>query len=232
MRIVSWNVHRCIGTDQQYNPRRIADVLSSLNADVIALQEIDSSLRAEDGRDQLTFIASCLGMDAVMGPTLDRDYGAYGNALLSKFPLQFYEEWDLSYRKSEPRGAIAAHFETEGLNIRVINTHLGLKYWERSYQISQLIKDTRRFSEECLILMGDFNEWFPYWGNNARLERAFKSARRVATFPATWPRFALDRIFLSAPVLDFSFEVVRTEATRVASDHLPVFADCTFKLEH
>ena len=40
MRIASYNIHRCIGCAGQHNPQRVAQVLQSLNADIIALQEV------------------------------------------------------------------------------------------------------------------------------------------------------------------------------------------------
>lgn len=229
MKIVSWNVHRCIGTDGAYRPDRIAEVLSKLDADLIGLQEIDSSLKTTTGRDQLSYIASLLGMDAMMGPTLDRDYGAYGNALLSRHKLLSWDEYDLSYRKYEPRGALVAHYETKGTAVRVIATHLGLKYWERVAQIDRLLGSLVWGAPEVSILLGDFNEWFPWSGNNLRLEQSFLPCPRLKTFPSKWPRFSLDRIFVSGRRLgEVTYAVVNDPLARLASDHLPVQASFGF----
>ena len=230
MRVVTWNVHRCIGIDGAYRPERILEVLRALNADVIALQEIDSSLYATDDTNQLDFLADGLGFNAVMGPTLHRDYGAYGNAILTHHEIRSFEEYDLSYRRFEPRGAIAVEIGVGMDSVRVINTHLGLKYWERSFQIDRLLSDLVWTGPQRVIVAGDFNEWCPWTGNNLRLERAFASrGKRLRTFPAQWPRFALDRIFLSSAVDDLRLEVALSQLTRVASDHLPVVAEFAFK---
>jgi endonuclease/exonuclease/phosphatase family metal-dependent hydrolase len=229
VRVVSWNVHRCFGVDRHYRPERILEVLQSIDADVIALQEIDSSLRTANGENQLSYVARGLGMDAVMGPTLTRDYGAYGNAILTRFDIDLSEEHDLSYRKFEPRGAVAIEARRPAGLIRIVNTHLGLKYWERSFQIDRLLGELAwghgkvQPSEMLVVVLGDFNEWMPYTGNAMRLERAFEAkSPRMATFPSNWPRFALDRVFLSHPVSGFKTEVLRNSVTRVASDHLPL----------
>jgi endonuclease/exonuclease/phosphatase family metal-dependent hydrolase len=227
VRVVSWNVHRCFGIDRRYRPERILEALLSFDADVVALQEIDSSLRTESGENQLSYIARGLGMDAVMGPTLTHDYGAYGNAILTRFDIAGSEEHDLSYRKFEPRGAMAIEARRPSGPLRIVNTHLGLKYWERSFQIDRLLGKLawgeQELSEKLVIIAGDFNEWMPYTGNAMRLERAFEAkSPRIATFPSNWPRFALDRIFLSQPVSGLQTEVPRTPLTRVASDHLPL----------
>ena len=44
MRLVlaTYNIHRCVGRDGRYDPGRIRDVVQELDADVIALQEVDS----------------------------------------------------------------------------------------------------------------------------------------------------------------------------------------------
>ena len=39
-RVATYNVHDCIGRDGVYSPSRIVEVLRSLEADVVALQEI------------------------------------------------------------------------------------------------------------------------------------------------------------------------------------------------
>jgi endonuclease/exonuclease/phosphatase family metal-dependent hydrolase len=231
VKVVSWNIHRCFGTDRKYRPDRIVEALREIDGDVIALQEVDSSLRAEDGRDQLSYIASGLQMKAVMGPTLARDYGVYGNAILSRYPLMSSEEFDLSYRKVEPRGALAAVIEAPFGRVRIVNTHLGLKHWERVFQIDKLLGGLVWRTEKHTILLGDFNEWLPISGNNLRLERAFGGGiPRLKTFPSPWPRFSLDRIFLSGPASDLEYEVPRTPVTRVASDHLPIVL--RFSLNH
>lgn len=226
MRILTWNIHRCFGVDGRYSPERVAEALFESRADVIALQEVDSSLKAHDGDDQLSFFSRALGMKAVMGPTLTRDYGAYGNALLTRFEILSFEEHDLSYRKFEPRGALSVELQIDASHpLRVVNTHLGLKYWERVFQIDRLLADlVWRDLRPCVVL-GDFNEWFPYSGNNLRLNRAFAKAPRMATFPAHWPRLDLDRIYFSRFGAPAKTEVYRNALTQVASDHLPVIAE-------
>ena len=228
MKVVSWNIHRCFGSDRRYRPDRIAAVLKDANADIIALQEIDSSLFGDASSDQLQYLSRELGMPAIMGPTLHRDYGAYGNAILSRYEVLGCDESDLSFRKNEPRGALAVSLRTPLGDVRVVNTHLGLKYWERTFQIDRLLSKLVWRSEERVIVTGDFNEWVPFSGNNLRLERAFeRGSPRIATYPAAWPRFALDRIFISGPVGSLRTDVPRTALTQVASDHLPVIVSAT-----
>ena len=39
--LVTYNIHACVGTDGRFEPARIAGVLRELDADVVALQEVD-----------------------------------------------------------------------------------------------------------------------------------------------------------------------------------------------
>lgn len=226
--VVSWNVHRCIGTDGHYRPERIADAIREIAPDVVALQEIDSSLRTHGEKDQLTYIAERVGMRQIIGPTLQRDYGAYGNALLFKAPLVGAETCDLSFRKFEPRGALAAHLRFPTGVLRVVNTHLGLKYWERTFQIDRLLSDFVWREGVPTCLLGDFNEWMPISPNALRLSRTLSSVARRPTFPSTWPRLSLDRIFFNWPArVTESFAITRAPV-RHASDHLPLVATFEF----
>lgn len=236
LKVVSWNIHRCFGSDRKYRPDRIANTLALIDADIIALQEVDSSLRVDGEVDQLTYLATALGMKATMGPTLKRDYGAYGNAILTRTPPQAARKHDISFRKFEPRGALIIELTEGDTALRIVNVHLGLKYWERAFQIDRLLKDLiwqgedPDFKDETTtIVLGDFNEWFPYTPNGARLRRAFSFASpRLSTFPAGWPRFALDRIFATGRINEFRCETATQDDARIASDHLPVIGNFSF----
>lgn len=235
MRIVTWNIHRGIGTDGRYDPERVVRVLSSIAADVIMLQECDSSLRASRGLDQVEYIADALSFEHVMGPTLTGDYGSYGNTIFSRYEILSCEEHDLSVRRFEPRGAVAANLKiNNSLTIRAVNTHLGLKYWERSFQVDRLLSSYVWESDRLVVLGGDFNEWFPWTANSLRLERSFRfKSRRVPTFPANWPRFSLDRVFVSGNARILKQNVASAAvlgADAKASDHLALWVDLDFNV--
>ena len=78
MRLATYNIHACIGADGRYDPDRVVRVLLELNADVVALQEVEQ--HAVGDMDLLQFLAAKTGYQAVAGPTLLRDTRDYGNA--------------------------------------------------------------------------------------------------------------------------------------------------------
>jgi endonuclease/exonuclease/phosphatase family metal-dependent hydrolase len=228
LKILSYNIHSCFGIDRRYRPQRVRDVILSAEADVVALQEVDSSLEVIDGVDQLTYLAQETGMFAVIGPTLRRGYGAYGNAFLSRRPLEDVFETNLTYRRFEPRGMLKAEIGVEEGRVRIINTHLGLKLWERRFQVERVLQEVDWRPQHPTIVMGDFNEWFPWSVNMRRLLRHFGPTPRVPTFPSRWPRLALDRIFVHPQPAEFRFCALTGKDARIASDHLPVLAEVGF----
>lgn len=224
LKLLSYNIHSCFGIDRRYDPSRIARIIAESGADLVALQEVDSSLEVRDGLNQLQYLAYQTGLIPIMGPTLKRGYGAYGNALLSRWPFEAVREINLSYRKFEPRGLLQAKFTLQGKKLSVFNTHFGLKHWERKFQSARLCDEIENDIHDCALIFGDFNEWFR-WSRNLRwLENSFSKIPRVPTYPSRWPRFALDRIFAS-PGAEFSdWRILSDQKSKVASDHLPVLA--------
>lgn len=220
LRLVSYNIHGGVGRDRRFNEKRILEVLREIDADVVALQEVES----DDGLDMLKWLAAELGCHAVAGATLVRHDGHYGNGLLARCPIRESSLFDLSWRGREPRGAISADVECDGRTLHVVATHLGLRPAERREQVTRLINLFRQRPNDHGVLLGDLNEWF-LWGRPLRrLHRHFKRTPAPATFPARMPLLALDRIWTHPRSLLRSLEVHKSRTARVASDHLPLVA--------
>ena len=221
LKIVSYNVHRAIGCDRRFSPDRILAVLKEIDADVVALQEVEAH---ESGSDMLEWLAKQTGMHAIAGTTLLRHDGHYGNGLLTRMPIRQKTLCDLSWRGREPRGAIAADLDVRGEPLRVVATHLGLRPAERREQVQRLIKLFSDAPRDKAVLLGDLNEWF-LWGRPLRrLQRYFKHTPHVSTFPSAWPCLALDRVWTHPRSMLKRLCVHRTALSRVASDHLPLVA--------
>lgn len=213
--LATYNVHGCV------DPARTAEVLRALDADVIALQEL--RWRPWDALHVLGDLAARLGYAPLAGPTLLRPDGHYGNALLTRLPVARVRLEDLSVPGREPRGALGAVLRAGAASLTVIATHLGLAPWERRRQMQRLLAFVRA-SDKPAVLLGDLNEWF-LWGRPLRwLRRHFGRTPAPATFPARWPVFALDRIWVEPARLLERIEVHRAAPAKEASDHLPLRA--------
>ncbi len=217
--VASYNIHRCRGLDGVVSPARIAAVLHELDADVIALQEVDSA----NDFCQLEFLARATGYRGEHGPTLTRRRRRYGNAVLTRLPLLAVRRLDLSVAGREPRGALDVEVALGGGRLRVLATHLGLRRRERQRQAESL-GDAVAASELPTVLLGDLNEWLPGDASLQQLTAKLWALETGRTFPARLPLLPLDRILVSHRAAALQARVHRSPLARLASDHLPVTA--------
>jgi len=230
LRVVSYNIHECVGGDGRRDPERIALVLREIDADVIGLQEVDARPGMTTASMQMQYLASMLNLHSVAGPTLQREHGHYGNALLTRWPVLDVRHVDLTVYRREPRGAIDADLDVDGAVVRVIVTHLGLLPGERRTQVRRLLDVLGRAHSDAVILLGDINEWFAVGRPLRWLHARMGRSAGVATFPAARPVFALDRIWVHPRPALLSLTAHATPNARAASDHLPVMADVGFEV--
>jgi len=225
LRVASYNIHECVGSDGRRDPARIADVLREIDADVIGLQEVDARPGATSESMQMQYLASTLGHHAVAGTTLLRAGGEYGNAILTRRPVLDVRRVDLTVYRREPRGALDVDLDIDGRAVRVLVTHLGLLPGERRKQVRRLLDLLGDHPSDVVVLCGDINEWFavgrPLRWLHARLGRT----ATVPTFPSAFPVFALDRIWVHPHAALAALTAHASPAARRASDHLPLLAD-------
>lgn len=224
LRVVSYNIHGGVGSDGHFVPNRIVDVLREIDADIVALQEVESRIT---GFDMLEFLGANLSLQAIPGPTLLTATGDYGNGLLTRLPVLTSRGIDLSIPHREARGAIDAELTTaftDAAALRVIATHLGLHPAERRAQVQTLLSIFESDRNLPTVFMGDVNEWYLIGRPLLWLHRHFLRTPAPATFPARLPLFALDRIWVKPRTLLQTLYVHRSPLARKASDHLPIVA--------
>jgi endonuclease/exonuclease/phosphatase family metal-dependent hydrolase len=225
IRVVTYNIHQGRGLDGLNRLDRIIDVLAEVDADIIALQEVFGY--------HAPVLREATGMNVIFGPTRRKARHLYGNLFLSRLPLVAHQTYNLTCLPFEPRGCLRADVDYGAGRLHIFNVHLGLSYRERIKQVRMLsgIVDPQEFRGPRLLL-GDFNEWFN--GRASRLLRAefghpFGRRKRVRTHPSPFPVFPLDRIYHDPIVRLEHVAVHRSRLSRVASDHLPIYAD--FRLD-
>ncbi len=225
MRVVTYNTHKCRGLDGRTSATRIAGVLTDIDADVIALQEVLEH--------QAETIARDLRMGYVLGETRKRRGYAYGNVVLSRFPIRNARNYDLSVRGREERGCLRADLQVNGSVLHVFNVHLGTALIERRVQGRRLVAPELLNAAEIRsprIVLGDFNEWTQ--GLATRLLRQhLESAdlrvhlQRRKTYPGVLPILHLDHIYYD-PILRLERLMLwRTKKALMASDHLPLVGE-------
>jgi endonuclease/exonuclease/phosphatase family metal-dependent hydrolase len=223
IRVVSYNVHACIGGDGEFEPQRISEVLHGLQADFIGIQELED--RAIGSERVSEYLARSLGLHAYRGTTLKRKDAHYGNLLLSARPAMSTRMHDISIPGREPRGVIEAEFALHELRIRFLTTHFGLRARERRKQVDKVLRIADDGEFDVDVLFGDFNEWRPGGYAVRALKKRFGRVPRLRTWPSRRPVLPLDCICVAPADVHRTVEVVNSAAARLASDHLPLVCD-------
>jgi endonuclease/exonuclease/phosphatase family metal-dependent hydrolase len=242
LRILTYNVHRCLGLDGQLSPARIAEVIASCEADIVALQEIDVRRARTRSVDQAQAIAEELCMHFHFHPAIRVMEELYGEAILTHRPSKLVKagplpSWGSKKILVEPRGALWASVNLNGTEVQIINTHLGLRGPERLRQVNALLGPEWLGAQaacEPIIVAGDFNaipRSLVYRRLTSHLNDAQSSLtcpRQQPTYPARAPFLRIDHVFVSCKVEVFKAETIKTPLARVASDHLPLVVDFGF----
>ncbi len=224
--VVTYNVHGGVGLDGRVDIARIGEVLAALAPDVVALQEVHAAHEGAEG-GQVAELAERLHMQAVLGSTMPRPLGPYGNAILTHLPVVRSDCFDLSVRGYEPRCLMHVELEHAGQRLTVMNTHLGVRMRERHSQLTRcahLLQHDLEDAQRRLVVMGDFNAWLPRGDVLGKLRGHFGAQPAPRSFPVRRPIFALDRIWTRPASLLAEVHAVSSGLARVASDHLPVWA--------
>ena len=228
VRVVTYNIHTCVGVDRRYDPSRIAAVLREINADIACLQEVGARRGTGRHADQWAYLGEATGCRVVLGAGVHVENGRFGNAILTRFPVLTARSIDLTVAGYEPRGAIDADLLLGDRVLRVIATHFGLRAGERRLQTNRLMAalggslPPHRREADAVLLMGDLNEWRGRSGAVRVFDRRLGPSAAERTFPSWLPVLALDRIYADGPAMLREVGVYRSALARLASDHLPL----------
>jgi endonuclease/exonuclease/phosphatase family metal-dependent hydrolase len=201
LRVATYNIHRSRGLDGRTSPERIADVIRSIEPDVVAMQEVIGAGPSSPGHAEQ--LGALLGMGWVMAPARHLRGCLFGNVVLSRFPIHHHAQYDLSWKTCEPRCCQRVDIAIDADTLHLYNVHLGTAFLERRHQANRLsaIVHDRRVPEPKIVL-GDFNEWMK-GPRNAHAQRTAAEHRPAQTpaekadisgrFPGAAPRSHLLR---------------------------------------
>ncbi len=237
---MSYNIKSCLWTPRGLDA--IAERIADVDADVVALQEVDRNMDRSGCVDQARELGSRLGYEAVyaatvQGPDLGSRQGEYGIALLSRLPVRAHEQ-RLLYRPpgDEQRCILGCTLEHPTGLINVFCTHFGLTSDQRLRQADGAVDFVAGWRPgPPVVLMGDFNAE-PGSPEIETVRRALVDLFHVRgitgdarlTFPGGplgsrtddgWAG-AIDYVFVSRHFEHALIEVIREPLP--ASDHAPV----------
>ena len=245
VRVATYNIHH--GADDRNRPSldRIGAALSALHADVIGLQEVDCQYGdRSEWADQPAELAERLGMTPVFLPTIPHGEGGYGNAILSRFPVESRRLVPLPTTDGqEDRAATHVLLSGPGGPLHMVNTHLNHLPWDgagRARQLAvltDLIAKVRAETPAPLVLTGDFNapprrseliavrdvvndSWLSLHRRLGWLSWLVLRAPG-GTFPSIWPVRRIDYVYATPELVPVATHVPRGRA----SDHRPLVVE-------
>jgi endonuclease/exonuclease/phosphatase family metal-dependent hydrolase len=222
------------------NLRKIASLLTELDPDIVAFQEIDEKARWSGNFDHLDYLRVHSEFPFASFGVNNRRKGLinlnYGNAFLSKYPILQTETVVFGRKKIGEKGFLFAEIEFNGKTIPIINLHLhASSRAQRMGQIEHLglwLKNKTAHASKSWIMppivCGDFNNsnerddataylWSLLTAYSDYILRPINDA----TYPSPFPRRRLDFIFMPVACRSVECKVIRT----IISDHCPVLVD-------
>lgn len=237
LRVLTVNVHKGFSfLNRRFVLRELRDAVREVAADLVFLQEVHgarSGSASEFDRPHYEYLADQIWSDYAYGRNAVYSSGDHGNALLSKYPIEHFENVDVSIATHEKRGLLYCALRVPGRNalLHTVCVHLGLLQQHRRPQLQRLCDFVARRvpRAEPLLVAGDFNDWRgrahrALW-QCAQLAEVFVHARGRAerTFPALLPLLRLDRIYARG-VKQYQPLVLPALPWRSLSDHAPLAA--------
>jgi endonuclease/exonuclease/phosphatase family metal-dependent hydrolase len=225
---------------------KIARLIQRLEADIVALQEIDENSRWSGSFDHLAFLREHTGLPHAAFGINNRRTGRYhlnyGNAVLSRFPIVHVETVPFGPGKLGEKGFVFVEIDLgKRKRLPLFNIHMNHRSRpQRLRQISRLMHylDEQRVHRAAHwgtppLVCGDFNNPSHKPDATATLLGYFEQTSNYTllpktgrTFPSLWPARALDYVFLPEQCREPQAEIVRC----LLSDHRPVLVE--FSLPH
>jgi endonuclease/exonuclease/phosphatase family metal-dependent hydrolase len=236
--VMTYNIHHGEGSDKKLDLPRIANVITSAKADLVALQEVDLGTERTDRVAQAEELAKLTGMHFVYGPAMDYQGGNYGDAVLSRFPIRSWRfvmlPWEQGNQR-EPRVAVVTTVVLpHDRKLIFVSTHFDHTHEpsDRYVQAKALngALEERMGRSPAAILAGDFNcesssppmqELMSQW-------TLISDADPTLTCPSDLPKEKIDHI-LVRPSERWNVVEVKVIDDEVASDHRPVMAKLELK---
>lgn len=245
LRILTYNLHKGFNTgNRQFILHEMREALQLADADVLLLQEIQGE---HAGHEQThmhwpdcphcEFIAEDVWPHFAYAKNAVYSVGHHGNAILSKYALERWENINISPYSWASRSILHAVIHLPGTTseCHIICIHLGLTAGERRRQLASLCERIEAHvpADAPLIVAGDFNDWNgqaeKHLHDHLNLREAYRTLhnRYARTWPAWMPVLKMDRIYFRGlePVL---CERPPHSQWNNLSDHAPLIAAFAF----
>ena len=228
LRILSYNIHHAEGVDGKLDVPRIAQVILSVEPDLVALQEVDKNTTRTGKVNQDIELAHLTKMNSVFGSNITFQGGQYGNAILSKFPIIKNKNFLLpNVDSGEQRGLLRSQIQISNKeNVLFFSTHLDHRRsdTERLASAEAINQIISLNNKSPAILAGDFND-VPESPTLKELGKLWLRTNKkiLKTIPASKPSRQIDYIFVQPKE---RWKIIESQILDedIASDHRAIFS--------
>jgi endonuclease/exonuclease/phosphatase family metal-dependent hydrolase len=242
IKVLTYNIHKGFGpANWGFALHDIRSKLESARADVVFLQEIQGLHVRREARikgwpkgSQFEYLADRLWPHHAYGKNAIYKYGHHGNAILSRYPFQSWENINVSRYARASRSILHGilRIPPDGRPLHTVCIHFDFVPHHRRRQVDALVQriETHIPKDEPLIVAGDFNDWQGQMtddlGPESELVEVFQrlKGRHARTFPAWLPALPLDRIYFRG-LEALQCRRLRDRPARRLSDHLALYAE-------
>ena len=212
----------------------MADLIRDEGIAICALNEVRNEENTPVACNQAKAIGTYLDYHYHFARAIDFRGGAYGNAIVSRYPIVGVKTYPIAIPKEariaghyyEDRVLLAADVDVDGEILTVFACHFGLAPNEQMLAV-ETARIALREAKHPVVFLGDFNVT-PSTDIYAAIAEDFKDTAVCGTDNFTYPSHApsrkIDYIFTANGASSESFTV----SPRVCSDHLAVKAEILF----
>ncbi len=239
--LITYNIHKGFSVGQfRFLLPQMRHALSNINPDFVFLQEVQGlhlgrarRISSWPNQPQFAYLAQDDWPFYLYAKNAVYNAGHHGNAILSKYPFQQYENINLSKQNRASRSMLYAQCQLEsGQTLHLLCVHLGLFKAERAVQCQRIIKQIKELIplDEPLLMAGDFNDWrldlsAPLQEELGILDSFQQiNGHPARTFPAIQPTLCVDRIYYRGLTVQQA-QCLQGKPWRTLSDHLPLHAN-------
>jgi endonuclease/exonuclease/phosphatase family metal-dependent hydrolase len=241
MKVLSYNIHKGFTSlNSKFVLSSIKEAIRAVDADLVFLQEVlgEHEGHRQEQEDwpkatQFEFLADEVWPHFAYGKNAVYTDGHHGNAILSRYPISKWENWNISTNTLEKRGLLHSEIEWPGKSkaLHSICLHLDIFEKGRKKQAEKILACIRKIPMGApLILAGDFNDWRSRISDQLyeelHLSEAFETieGEHAKTFPSFFPLLRLDRIYFRNLKLK-SVQCLSGPPWNQLSDHIALFAE-------
>ena len=221
-KIASYNVRNAKGMDNVIDFDRVAKVINDMNAQAIAIQELDSATERSNDLEVLDELAKRTNMHASFYGSIEFQGGKYGNGILTKEkPLS--QEGIALPGSEEKRSLLIVELE----DFVLCCTHLSLTEADRQTSMKLIKKHTEKYNSKPVFLAGDLNAR-PESSEIKDLSQSWEMLSDITqpTFRSDNPDRTIDYILLKSNN-KYTHKVTDAQVVNepMASDHRPLWVE-------